>query len=169
MAAGQTHRRGMMAFFPEQPVVSSHADHNELSALWFRIKDRPHVQGQVQLVLHHVTACFQIWSGIRVPGRRIDGPIVEVYRTIKAGGTTNLSPRKVYNGQMTPSKGKRRGDAVELSRLTQMRQLAEVWRDELTPLDVPDLSMYGDADILRRIKVSCGATLNPYKPKQTFV
>lgn len=158
----------MLRHFPAEMATPSPADHLELSALWSRVKDRPHVSGQVDLVLQHVAACHEVWTSIR-SGRLPSGSIYDMYYLIKSGDRARLSPAK-RSGLITPSKNRRKaGDINELARLTLMRQLAQIWRDELTVTHVPDLCLYGDQITLRRIKISCGATMQKYKPKQTFV
>ena len=102
-----------------------------------------------------------------IRGRRSGlGDMKEMYDRVQDAGEV---PRELLVARRTAeSKHKNAGAETELTRLTQMRALAEVWSIALCPDDVPKLCCWDD-EVLRKIKVSCGAVVEEHKWRQLFV
>ena len=169
MIASKKQRNKVLRRFPERMVKTSLADYTDLSATYTRLLR--HAEGDIELarqldrVSKHVGVCHSLWIFIR--GRRLGmGDMKEMYDRVQEAGDV---PRELLVSRRTAeSKHKNAGAETELTRLTQMRALAEVWRSALCPDDVPRLCC-GDDEVLRKIKVSCGAGMEEYKWRQLFV
>jgi hypothetical protein len=124
----------------------------------------------VEKVKTHVEACFTTWQRLwGCDPQRFS--VLDAYDSIMTNTKiTRASPVKSI-APGTPSKSKKKaGDVNELTRLALMRQLAEIWRDGLKVADVPDLCLGGDEDTLKRVKVSCAATVqSKRKQKLTWM
>jgi len=186
MNANKAHRMRMMTSFPKTITFDSLAnvDHRDLSRLWSRVQGRTEeeagffghdgIEGtapssplaaDAARLEQHVRTCHSIWLQMW-RGRLPRKPMTELYRTHHAALASGAAI------PTTPSSRSRTGTAKRddaLLRLTQKRHLAQLWRDAPLPEDVPSLCFFGDKDTLRRIKVSCGATVEETPKKQLFV
>ena len=182
-----------MMSFPETvgPTTSASADCRDLSRLWMGVQARiteeatfeahsrtddtaaaSQLAQDASRLQQHVLACYRIWLEIwrsRLPFQ----DLAELYRChIEAhpsGASIPVTPSS-KSGVSTPrhrGSSCAAGDYSALLRLTQKRQLAQIWRDAIGARDVPTLSYFGDVDCLRRMKVSCGAFVAP--ERQVFV
>jgi len=119
---------------------------------------------QLDTVREHVEACHKLWNCMRI-GNLIKVLMGTTYLEVIATGKVPTTPSKHHN----PGKKKRKaGSEPELTRLTQMRALASVWKEMLVADDVPRVCL-GDEAILRMVKVSCGSTAESWSKRQTFV
>ena len=193
MEANIAHRGKMMMSFPETvgPTTTASADCRDLSRLWMGVQAR--ITEEATLEAHsriddtsaasqlardasrlqqHVFACYRIWLEIW-RGRLTHQDLTELYRSHVEAHSSGASNPVTPSSKSTASTPRHRGassaagDDSALLRLTQKRQLAQIWRDAIGARDVPTLSYFGDVDCLRRMKVSCGAFVAA--EKQMFV
>lgn len=128
---------------------------------------RLQLQHELHLIRQHVTACHHIWLQIR-SGRLTPSPsVTKQYQASLAGESKVRSPVK------TPSRSgsaasEKNIEAAALRRL-QLAELSRIWAEAPRVADVPELTRFGDLEVFKRLKVSCGAALEGYAPSQTFV
>lgn len=142
-----------MRAFPLQPISTTDQDYTDLSADWLAMSERANryafLKDQADVLHRHVKACYDIYLSIQQP----TPPKVLIRDAYDRSLSGQDFPR-------TPSKRQlsKKDTSSALLRLSQMRQLAEVWRDKLTVGEVADICM-GSTEHLKRLKVSCGATM----------
>lgn len=168
MSASIAQRTRMMVHFPQHVVNQVDVDYNVLSALYESLsrqsKHDSTLARQLDKVREHVEACHKLWNSIRIGNLKrvlMGTTYLEVIET----GKVPTTPSKHHTPRKKKSKA---GSEPELTRLTQMRALANVWKEMLVADDVPRVCL-GDEAILRMVKVSCGSTAESWSKRQTFV
>ncbi|WVQ64983.1 uncharacterized protein L199_003153 [Kwoniella botswanensis] len=150
---GEGHRVRMMGSFVREPDTLNDEDFKELAKLWKDVKRDPLMsyipdwQDQIDQMEQHVRACSDIRQLI-VQGRCED--VQQTYQTILEGKEPTPKNR---SGTCSPTKKPSKIESSELAleRLTKMRQLALIWKENPEVHDAPLLFRWN----VNELKLSC--------------
>ncbi|WVQ78860.1 hypothetical protein IAT38_000951 [Cryptococcus sp. DSM 104549] len=165
MFAMKEKQEDIMSVFPSD--VQSTRDLDLLARQWrsntayARSLPDPSLRDQLAVLRTHVEACRAIWAQIQ--SRRLDSSydIEFHYQELLAGRQPLTTPHKQRTAHGSPMKLRAESAELGRERVRLIRELAVVWRDKPDSSEVLAVSR-GDEDVIRRLKVSCGADL----PKQ---
>jgi hypothetical protein len=121
------------------------------------------VKGQLEVLTLHVTSCYSIWDRIRLDMLPKAHSIQELYEMSMSA--ESIPPGKRIQAPRSPQK---RGTArpENIVREAHKRELARLWHEALVLEDVSGLC--ADNQELRRLTISCSATMPKYKQTQLF-
>ena len=157
-----------MANFQQYVVNQVNVDHEVLSAFYTSLslqgEQDAELLKELETVRQHVETCHKLWTSIQ-SGRLKKALMGSLYVDVLNTGKIPATLSKVQSHR---EKKIGAGSTQELTRLTHMRALANVWKEMCIPEDVPRLCL-GNEEILRWIKVSCGATVESWSKNQRFV
>ncbi|WWC96884.1 hypothetical protein V866_003759 [Kwoniella sp. B9012] len=150
---GEGHRVRMMGSFVREPDTLNDEDFKGLAKLWKDVKRDPLMsyipdwQDQIDQMEQHVRACSDIRQLI-VQGRCED--VQQTYQTILEGKEPTPKNR---SGTCSPTKKPSKIESSEsaLERLTKMRQLALIWKENPEVHDAPLLFGWNVSEL----KLSC--------------
>ena len=140
------------------PAEGADADYRALSRLYFEAKGTAATKDDLLRLERHVRACHQTWMAIQ--SRRPPLSVLEAYRSYlceEENGSYLRSPSKHKNRDFhSKTENSATDTEIDMLRLTQIRELAVIWRDRLTSEDVFRDQIDAE-DLLKRLKVSCAA------------
>lgn len=179
---GKERINSVLASFPEfSGMRNDMPDHKALSGrivgLEAYVSASPHSESVRQLALlqAHVKACYTIWEDVN-SGRTPPDSILEQYRArlaVIVGNAVAAPPTPMTPRRKTTPYAPETDETRKLERRIRqgnMRELARVWRDEVGLKDLGALCVMGlGEEWVRELKVSSGAEVVSFQPKQVFV
>ena len=163
----------IMGNFPKEVPKEdqNRADYDDLAALYkaktqqvtLYGKYAPVFQEQLDHLTAHVASCVKIWDKVRVDMVSKNHTIKELYCLGMQGHELPGGSRTVNNQSPVKRRAARPGNSA---RMANMRELVKLWHEELGHEAVSALCV--DANEVRRLKISCSATMSTFIPKQIF-